>query len=72
MAQRMKREEKYKREDKDKHEDEEEEKDKDSEWDKWCEEREMDEAVHENVVNYITVYKNIITNIKSNDSPKTC
>jgi hypothetical protein len=52
-----------------------EEKDKEdnSEWDKWCEKREMDDAVHENaiVINYIndiTVYKNIIT-ILINDSP---
>jgi len=41
----------------------EKEKDEDSVWDKWCEKREMDEAVHENVIvinyiNDITVYYN--------------
>jgi hypothetical protein len=56
------------REEKDK-----EDKEDNSEWDKWCEKREMDDAVHENaiVINYIndiTVYKNIIT-ILINDSP---
>jgi len=50
-----------------------EEKEKDDfEWNKWCEKREMDEAVHENVIinyiNDITVYKNIITYL-INDSP---
>ena len=52
---------------------EEKEKDDDFEWNKWCEKREMDDAVHENaiVINYIndiTVNKNIIT-ILINDSP---
>ncbi len=46
--------------------------DKDSVWDKWCERREMDEDVHENVIinyiNDITVYKNIITYL-INESP---
>jgi len=49
------------------------EKEDDSVWDKWCEKREMDEAVHENVIvinyiNDITVYKNIITYL-INESP---
>jgi hypothetical protein len=53
--------------------DKEKEKDDDFEWNKWCEKREMDEAVHENVItinyiNEITVYKNIITYL-INDSP---
>ena len=45
----------------------------DPQWDKWCEERELDEVVHENVIvinyiNDITVYKNIITYL-INDYP---